>query len=74
MSGFILFYLSDCYTVHFTPAVRDDAAGVAREGPFSIFGPADLAEADGAGHQHAAAGYSASAGHPVTAARFYQVS
>lgn len=66
--------LSVCNTVHGAPADRDDAAGATREGPFPVRGAADLAQAGGAGHQHAAAGYSASAGHPVPAARLYQVS
>lgn len=65
---------SVCNTVHVASADRDGAAGGTREGRFSVRGAADFAEAGGAGYQHAAAGYSASAGHPVAAARLHQVS
>lgn len=65
---------SVCNTVHLALADGDGAAGGTREGHVSIRRAADLAEADGAGHQHAATGYSASAGHSVAAARLHQVS
>lgn len=59
---------SVCNAVHAAPADRDGTASVTREGPFSLCGAADPAEVGGAGHQHTAAGYSASSGHPVATA------